>query len=469
MSSTRRAFGGFLFTGIDMLLSKGISFVATFLLARLLGPENFGIVGLITVFITLGNVFVDSGLTSSIIRSKNIDDLDLSTIFITNLAVSAFVYLVIFIIAPFISAFYSQPSLTTIIRVYGLSFLIVGFSVVQTACTVRNLKFKKLLIINLPSNIIGAIVGFILAFAGYGVWAIIFMLLSTQFSYAILIWLNTEWKPSFRFSSEKLKLHFSFGSRLMLSGVINTFFENLYFVLIGKFFSIKVNGYYERSKTLNEYPVIMLSTVINKVTYPMLAKVQDDKIRIGLVFRKLIQVSFFIVAPVMLCACAVAEPLFKLILGDEWLPAVPFFQILCFSSILYPIHSFNINILQVLGRSDLFLRLEIFKKILIIIIIAITINFGLTALLIGSVITSYLSLAINGFYSEKLMGYSFKMQLNDILPIMISSSAVMLLVYLYSQNLSDHGLLVQVLLPFFLGLGLYALVSFLVKPQAFRE
>ncbi|WP_313138954.1 lipopolysaccharide biosynthesis protein [Myroides sp.] len=463
MSLRGQAIGGIIWTIVDTFILKGLSFIATLILARWLGPAEFGLVGMIAVFIAIGTSLTDSGLTNSLIRAREKDNLDYTTVFWLNLSMSAFVYGVLFFSAPLIADFFKQPILIGLVRVYCLSFVISAFSAVQLARLTSDMAFKKITKLNIPGTIIGVIVGLILGYNEYGAYSIVWMYLTTQFIQSIMLWSTSNWKPTFSYSKERAKYHYGFGYKLMLSGLINTIFQNIYNIVIGKLYSPVTLGYFERSRTFNMYPITVLTSVISKVTYPLLANIQQDKNKVGAVYRIILRLAFFIIAPLMLIMAAVAEPLFNLVLGEEWNKAIPFFQILCLGTMFYPIHAFNLNVFMVYGRSDLFLKLEIIKKFVIIVAIFIGYWFGIYGLVWSSVITSYIALLINTHYSADMINYSQKQQFFDMLPILLISciSAFTILLYFYLFPVSSD--LVKLLSGVFLGGIVYLGLSYLFK------
>ena len=463
MSLKKKTFSGILWTMGDTFFVRALTFVAMILLARWLGPTEFGLVGMIAVFIALGKSLTDSGMTNSLIRTKEPDETDFSTVFFVNLAMSLMVYGLVYIAAPIIAQFFSQPILIKVIRLYCLIFLLIAFSAVQLAMLTKEMQFNKITKINFPSTAIGVTVGLYLGYYGYGVWSIVWMYLITEAVRSILLWVYSNWKPKFVFSKAKFKLHYKFGYKLMLSGLLDTIFKNIYNILIGRFFTAQTLGYYERSKQFSEYPSSTLTQVLGKVTYPMLSEIQDDPGRLENVYKKLIRISFFIIAPLMLGAAAIARPLFLLVLGEEWLPAVPFFQILCLAMMLYPIHAFNINILKVYGRSDLFLKLEIIKKSIITITVIIAFQFGVLGLVWSSVFTSFAALGVNMFYSSKLIHYPVPEQIKDLSLTFILSVVMGLLMYQMINILPKSQLFLQLLIASCFGLIFYGAINYFYK------
>ncbi len=463
MSLKRKTISGVAWSFAEAILIKGISFVAMLLLARWLGPTDFGLIGMIAVFIAIGRSLVDSGMSLSIIRTTDADDSDFSTVFFMNMVMSFLVYTILFFTAPYIAIFYEQEILVEIIRVYCLSFIISAFSAVQLAILTKEMKFKRLVLLTAPSTITGVIVGLTLGYYDYGVWSIVAMLLTTQVVLSILLWINATWKPSLNYSKEKFIYHYTFGYKIMLSGLLDTIFNNSYNIIIGKYFPVETLGFYERAKRFNDYPSVTITGIVRKVTYPMLAQLQNDVPRLSVIYRKMIKVAFFIVAPFMLGGAAIAKPLFELVLGPSWLPAVPFFQILSLAAILYPIHAFNVNILQVFGRSDWFLKLEVIKKVLMAISILVGFQFGIMGLIWSSVFSSFLSLLINTHYSSRLIDYSTKNQLSDMLPILLSASLTFLVMYYSAQSLNDYHQIIQIAFASLMGILFYLLIHSFFK------
>ncbi|NJB72647.1 O-antigen/teichoic acid export membrane protein [Saonia flava] len=463
MSLKQKTVYGILWTFADAFLVKGLSFVSMLLLARWLGPNDFGLIGMLALFIGIGTSLVESGLPASLIRTKKTDNIDFSTVFYMNMAMSLVVYTLLFFIAPYIADFYGQQILVNIIRVYCISFIISAFSTVQLTILQKEMKFKKITLLNVPSTILGVLVGLCLGYNDYGVWSIVAMYLTTQVILSFLLWSTTNWRPSFTFSIEKLQYHYKFGYKLMLSGLLNIVFNNSYHVLIGKYFPLQTLGYYERAQRFNEYPSITITGIVEKVTYPMMAKLQDDKQKLSVIYRKMLRLAFFITAPLMLGVAAMAQPIFEIVLGEEWLPAVPYFQILSIAYMFYPIHAFNINVLKVFGRSDLFLKLEIIKKIIIVVGIVVGFQFGILGLVWSGVLTSFLALLVNTYYSSQLIDYSTKKQLLDMVPILVLAVSACLLMYCVVDGFNNYQNGVQILSATFLGTLFYLSIHSLIK------
>jgi O-antigen/teichoic acid export membrane protein len=456
-----------IWTIIDIVFNKAIFFIATLVLARLLGPNEFGLIGMIMVFFTIGTTLVDSGLSVSLIRTANPDEAEYSTIFYMNLVMSLIAYLFIFIAAPFVADFYAQPILKSLIRIYCLGFIITAMRMIAQTMLIREMNFKKIAILNIPGNIVGLIIGVWMAMNEYKVWSIVGLYLTTQIVATMMYWIFIKWRPKIVFSIEKMKSHWNFGYKLMISAQLNTIFDNIYNILIGKFYSVQSLGYYERAYTFNNYPVSILSGIISKVSLPLLSQISEDKQRTLRVYRKILMLSFYISAPLMLGALVLAKPLFILFLGEQWIPAVPFFQILCLAYMLHPIHSLNINILSVYGKSNLFLKLEIIKKVMVLVLVLVTFNFGIYGLVWSSVIGSFAALFINTFYTGGLILYYAKDQLKDLIPTLIISIFMAIIMYIIHLLLISYINLIQIAVPSILGIFFFGLLSYMTKNESF--
>lgn len=426
----KQALSGAFWAFLEQFSSYGISFVVSVILARLLLPEEFGLIAMITVFVALGARLMNAGLGSSLIRTKNPTQEDYSTVFLFNLGGSIIIYIIIFMLAPYIANFYSQDILTNIVRWYAIIYIINAFSMIQLTRLTKLMDFKTQMIVAIPSSIISGSVGVYMAYSGYGVWSLVGQALSQSAVSTIQLWYWSKWTPSWVFSKEKFKYHFNFGYKLTLSGILDTIFTNIYAIIIGKFFPAAQVGFYRRADSLKQLPITTISSVVAKVTYPLFTQIKDDDLRLKSIYKKIMQLIIFIVAPTLIVLGILAEPLFRFLFTEKWLPAVPYFQILIFSGILYPIHAFNLNILQVKGRSDLFLKLEVIKKGITVIVLIIAFQFGIYGLLFGSVLISLLAFFVNTHYSGKFINYTAWEQAKDILPILALALVVGALVYI---------------------------------------
>lgn len=465
MSLRATATKGVFWTFMQQFGSQLINFGVSLVLARLLMPEEFGLIGMIAVFMAIGQTLMDSGLTQSIIRSEDPDQEDYSTVFFFNLAGSIIVYFLIYFTAPLIASFYRQPALVDILRVYCLSFIIMAFSAVQFARLTKLMDFKTQMLVTIPSLVASGILGIYLAYQGFGVWSLVWRHLFQSFLQTVQLWIRSKWQPSFTFSVSKFKEHFNFGYKLTLSGLLDTIFSNIYQIIIGRYFIASQVGYYTRAQTLRQLPVSNISGALNKVTYPLFASIQNDDVRLKRVYKEIMLMVLFIIAPTLIIMGVLAEPLFRFLFTEKWLPAVPYFQVMCLGGILYPIHSYNLNILKVKGRSDLFLKLEIIKKILIVVVIAISIRYGIMGLIWGQLFTSIVALAINTHYSGKFIKYNALEQFLDMIPIILLAFLVGASIWMADNFLNINQLddFYRLVILGISGTALYLLFAYMFK------
>jgi O-antigen/teichoic acid export membrane protein len=460
---------GLIWTFIDNVFLRGFTFIVMLGLARLLTPKDFGLIGVISIFIVIGSAIIEGGMGNSIIRENKADKTDFTAVFYGNMIISFIIYPILYLTAPIISDFFNEIELTSLIRVYGLSFIFSAFFNIQQNVLRKEMMFKKITLFNLPAVILGSSIGLILAYLGYGVWSLVWMQLSILLIKAIVYWSNSDWIPEKNISFVKLKKHFKFGYKLMISSLLDSIIKEAYSFVIGKKFSISTLGYFNQAKTLRNYPVNLISSVISSVTYPLLSKIQDDNKKISEAYREILRSLFFIICPVMLCLMVVAKPLFIFLFTEKWVSAAPYFQILVLSGMLTPIHSFNINIFKIYDRTDLFLKLEIVKVFMVTISILSGILFGIYGLLIAMVITSFLGLFVNTFYSGRLINYKTLDQLKDMFPILFIGAIVSALgFFLMIEFKGFHNILVIIILTIFFTVT-YLGLSYILNRKSFLE
>lgn len=456
MTSLRdRTISGIFWALLQNVGGKGISFIVMIILARLLTPKIFGLIGMLMIFIQLSQVLVRAGFNQALIQKKNTDDEDYSSVFWINLIVGVGIYVVFFFAAPWVAMFYDQPVLTGLLRALSIVFVINSFSYVQEAKLQKEMRFKTLTVIHIPSTILGGVVAIVMAIMDFGVWSIIFLQLTTRFAYAVQIWVYAKWKPVFVFNVQKARKLFSFGGKLMISGILATVFKNIYFVVIGKFFPVSAVGYYQNANQLVTVPSTTISGALNKVSFSSFSSIQDDDIRLKEGYRKIIQQVLFWVCPIFVLAGVIAEPLFRFVFTEKWLSAVPYFQILCMVGIMYPLNSYNLSILNVKGRSDLFLKLDVIKVLFKIIGIILVLPFGIFPLLFFEAIYSFVVYFVNSFYSGKFINYSIVEQLKDIGKIVLLSAILGIVVYgvdLFIEKFSD---ILRLLIECSVGIAIY--------------
>jgi teichuronic acid exporter len=417
MSLKSKTLAGFFWSLTQQFGVQLSSILVTIFLARILEPSDFGLIGMLAVFMALGNSLIDAGMTSSLIRTKDADQRDFSTVFFINLAVGVLVYFIMITGSGLISDFFNQPMLKDIIKVYCLTFIIFPFSAVQRTRLVKQMDFKTEMKASIPSSIIGGVVGLVLAYYGYGVWALVWMNVIQNLLLSVQFWLYSKWRPSWILDLGRFRYHFGFGSKLTIAGILNSVFSNIYHLVIGRFFPVIELGYYTKADSLKQIPVKNISMTLSKVTFPLFAEIQDDDARLKVAYKQIMQQVLFWLTPVMALSAVLAEPLFRIVLTEKWLPAVPYFQILCFIGLMFPVHSYNLNILKVKGRSDLYLKLEIIKKTLTIIGIVLALPYGIFALLWTQVVLNLVAFGINSFYSGRFIDYHVFKQIQDIFPI----------------------------------------------------
>lgn len=466
MSLRKQATSGLVWTFAQQFGNQLIGFVVSLVLARILLPEEFGLIGMIAVFYSVGKALIESGLTQSLIRSQELDQEDFSTVFFFNLGASVVIYLLVFLLAPLIADFYSQEVLVQIIRIYCLTFIIDAFSSVQRARLTKNMEFRTQTLVAIPSTILGGVVGVSMAYSGYGVWSLVWSNIASSLGNTIQLWIYSKWSPSLRFNNRLFRDHFNFGYKLMLSGLLDRIFSNIYLIIIGRFFSPAQVGFYTRAETMKQLPVSNISRALNKVTYPLFATIQNDEARLKRVYKQLMQMVVFIIAPVLIFLAVLAEPTFVFLFTEKWLPAVPFFQILCVTGILFPIHAYNLNVLKVKGRSDLVLKLAFVKKGLTVVLIVIGLQFGIYGLLYAQVILSLIAFLINAHYTDRFIGYSALEQLKDVVPILLIAIFAGSGVLAIDILLVDQADLLRILAGSLTGLLLYGMFSFLFKLES---
>ena len=465
MSLKQKAFKGIVWSSFQQFSTQVISFVVSVILARILSPGEFGLIAMIGVFISLGNSLVESGLSQSLLRTKNPDEEDYSTVFFFNLIISLFVYVLIFIFSNQIAIFFNQPILTRIIRVYGIIFIINALSIIQTTRLTYNFDFKTQMKIALPSLIFGSSLGILLAYNGFGVWSLVWSAIAQSAVSCVYLWKSSSWRPVLSLNLEKIKHHLGFGYKLTISGIIDTIFVNSYAIIIGKYFAPAQVGFYQRADSLKQLPVSNFIYVLNKVTFPLFAQIHEDDVRLKNAYRKIIKIVVFLVAPTLIFMAVLATPLFRFLFTEKWLPSVPFFQILCINGILYPIHAFNLSILNVKGNSGLFLKVEIVKKVLLTVVLLISFNWGIYGLIYGSVVFSIIAFFINTHFTFRYLKYSAWQQIKDLFPSIFLALVCGLLIFLIDNQLKVHLVndLIRIVLPGSIGLLIYVTISYILS------
>lgn len=412
---------GLLWSSIERFSNQGIGFLFSLFLARLLEPKDYGLIAMLTIFLSVTSAFIDSGFSNALIQKQDRTDTDLSTTFYFNIGVGLIAYLFLWIISPFIADFYNMPILSPLTKAMGITVIFSSLSVVQQAILMIKIDFKSQAKISLISTIISGVIGVGMAYWGYGVWALVGLNLAAGLSRMVLLFIWVRWIPKEAFSYTSFKHLFSFGSKLLASGLMATIYENLYPLIIGKFYSAANLGLFSRAQSLAAMPSSNLSNVFQRVTFPVLSTIQDDSERLSNNYRRLLCMGAFVIFPLMVLLAAIASPLIEVLLSHKWANCVIYLQIICFAMMWYPIHAINLDLLQVKGRTDLFLKLEIYKKIIGVTILFITLNINLIAMSIGMVVNSLIALIINTHYTGKLINVGFLKQMKDLSPILLNS------------------------------------------------
>ena len=468
MKSLREhAFTSTLWSALERFGTQGLQFIIIVVLARILSPKDFGLIGMLAIFIALARVFVDSALGTALIRKQDATSEDYSTVFIFNIFVGLIIYLFLFFTAPYIANFYNEPKLVMLTRVISLNFLIGSFGSIHITIFTKKLDFKTQTKISVLSNLISGIVAITLAYLNYGVWALVIQSISYSFTSTVLYWFSNAWKPYLKFSTESFRNLFGFSSKLLISILIDTIFQNIYLVIIGKWFNVSDLGYYTQAKKIQETPSLTINNIIQRVSFPVFSSIQDEDKRLKVGLRKTIKILVFVLFPIMLGLLSVSDSFVRIIFSEKWINSIVYLKLLCIVGILYPLQSINLNILNVKGRSDIFLRLEIVRKSLIILSIAIGFRWGIIGMVKANVIASIINYLIVVVVSGKLINYNIKEQLLDLLPYAVTSTVMAIIITLITlnSNFNLQTLIIQIVLGIIIYLGL----SVLFKLEALNE
>ena len=418
-------------SAIDNVVQYVVSFVVSIILARLLSPDDYGLIGIIAIFTALCTALINGGFGSALIRKRDANDDDYNTVFIVNLVVSLILYAIIYLASPLIARFFGREELIILTRVSSLGIVIGALAIVQQTILTKRIDFKTQTNITLVASIASGIIGVAMAFTGFGVWSLVAQSLSSTFLRTFLLWLLNRWKPSFSFSLDSFRNLFGFGWKLMLSSVLNTIWIELYQVVVGKFYSPSTLGQYTRAKQFAQIFSSNLTTVVQRVTYPVLSDMQDNKERMISGYRHIIKITMFITAVSMFSLGAVSTPLLYCLIGEKWMEAATYLPLICLSMSLYPLNAINLNMLQVQGRSDVFLILEIIKKIIVLGPLFIGAFIGIIPMLYTNLITSAIAYFLNSYYSGKYLGYTSLMQLKDIAPSFLLATIIAISVWFF--------------------------------------
>lgn len=454
---------GLIWSSIERFSVQSVLFILQIIMARILNPDDYGVIGMLSIFLALSQAFVDSGFSNALIRKIDRTEKDFSTVFYFNILIGIVCYFVLFFLSPIIANFYKTPILESVTKVIAINIFFNSLVVVQRAKLTINIDFKTQTKASLLAVIISGIAGITAAIFNLGVWALVIQTVINTFLNSVLLCFLVKWKPTERFSVESFKNLFGFGSKLLASSILDTLYKNIYTLVIGKVFSANTLGNYTRAEQFAQFPSSNITGIINRVTFPLLSEQQNDTDRLRELYRKYISLSAFIIFPLMLGLAAVAKPFILIILGEKWEGVVYLLQILCFSLMWYPVHALNLNLLQVKGRSDLFLRLEIIKKIIGIVILVITIPLGLEVMCYGRILSSIICLVINTHYTGKIIQVGFFMQMKDLFPSLCYSVSMFILVFFIINLIPNLSL--QIIIGIIIGIVYYILISFLTKSK----
>lgn len=461
-----RTISSLLWKFAERISAQAITFILSIILARLLSPSDYGAIAILLVFITIADVFVNAGFGSALIQKKDADDLDFSSVFYFSLIFSVFVYLVVFLTAPFIANFYNMPILQPALQVLALRIPVAAINSVQQAYVSRNMHFKKFFYSTLSGTAASALVGIFMAYNGYGIWSLVGQYLSNAVINTIVLFSVINWRPQLIFSLQRLKSLFSYGWKLLLSGLLDTGYQSLNSLLIGKFYTSADLAFFDTGKKFPMVIVTNINSSISSVLFPALASEQDEPEKVKAHTRKAIQISSYIMWPMMLGMAACADNIVSLVLTDKWLPAVPYLQIACITYGLWPIHTANLQAINAMGRSDIFLKLEIVKKIVGISILMFTIQYGVLAIALSGIFGGIIGTFINSYPNGYLLKYSYMEQIKDILPSVILALFIAVIIKCFNNYFENSvSLLIVDILLF---ITLYILISYLINNKEFN-
>jgi teichuronic acid exporter len=445
MSLKQKTISGLLWSSVDSFSNQGIQFIIGIILARILSPREFGLIGMLTVFIAVSQSFIDSGFTNALIRKKECTQTDYSTVFFFNLAVGVLFFILLFFFAPVISKFFKEPELKAIVQVLAFVLIIDSLTIIQRTILTKRVDFKLQTRISIIATTMAGLVAIFLAYKGFGVWSLVVQTLTRQALNSFFLWLWNQWRPLQVFSRSSFSELFGFGSKLLISGLIDTVYRNVYYLVIGKYFSAQELGFYTRASQFSSFPSQSITGIMSRVTYPVLAQLKDNPEILKAAYKKMIRSTMLITFVLILGLAAVAKPMIITLIGEKWRPSIIYLQLLCFCGMFYPLHAINLNMLNVLGRSDIFLKLEIIKKLLIIPTIVIGVLFGIKIMLVGMILNNIIAYYLNSYWSGKFIDYSTKDQVKDIAPSFFLAAGMATIVYILGGVLVTRYLVTLIL------------------------
>lgn len=466
-SLKKKTVKGVAWTSLDQVAGLGFGFIIGVILARLLDPSDYGLLAMIAVFNSIAFAFMDSGFGNALIRKPDLTEDDNSTAFCFNIVAGLVLCGIIWLIAPWVSVFYDKPILTRLLRVESLLLIISSFKIVQITQMSRALNFKAKAIINVSSQVISGAIAIFAAYNGMGVWSLVLQHIASGIISLIMLWIFSPWRPRGRWNNASFRYLWGYGSKLLASGLLDRIYGNIYPIIIGKFYSAADLGQYTRATHYAYLPSKSLTGVLQQVSFPVLSQIQEDDERLANSYRRMLRFSVFVVFPIMIGMLALAHPLVLALVTDKWAPCVPYLRVICLASMWYPVHAINLSLLQVKGRSDLFLRLEIIKKAMITVVVFVCVPFGVMGICVGAVFTSLACLAINTYYTGKLINVGFIRQMMDMIPTLLASLAMGAVVYFAVMPFGNDWVKLAVGIP--VGIAVYLAIAKVFRMPELQE
>lgn len=449
---------------LERIGTQGVQFIVSIILARLLLPSDYGVVSMILVFTAIANVFIQTGFSTSLIQKKDSDELDFSSVFYISLLIASICYVILFFSAPIIASFYNMPAITSILRVISLTLFFGAINSVQNAKIAKEMKFKKLFLSSLVAILISGATGVLMAYKGFGPWALVGQQIANSIATTIILWFTSGWQPKLMFSINRVKSLLSYGWKILCSALLDTIYQNIYNLVIGKFYSSSTLGNYNKGEQFPKLIAVNVDGAISSVMLPAYSKQQDRKDKLKKMVRRSIVTSSLLLFPMMFGLAAVAETVVKVLLTENWLGCVPFMQLLCIVYALYPINTANLQVIKALGKSDYFLKLEIIKKVIGLIVLIVTLPFGVLQMAIGQVLVAILSTFINAFPNRKLLNYNYFEQIKDLFPSLIIS--IIMFIIVYSFNFINLNMYILLIIQILVGVIIYFGLAYIFKLES---
>ncbi len=464
-SMRKKVISGLFWKFSERILAQVVTFVVSIILARMLEPSTYGAIAIVNVFIALANVFVSDGFGNALVQKKNADEVDFSSVFYFNIAMSVVVYIVVFLCAPFIAAFYKTPILCPVLRVLGLKLILAGINSVQHAYVSSHMMFKKFFWSTLGGTLGSAVVGIAMAYLGYGIWALAAQYMFNSLLDTVILWLSVKWRPKKVFSFKRLSGLFSYGWKILSTALVRTGYKELRSIVIGKAYTVSDLAHYSKGRSFPSLIVTNIYVAVKSVVFPAMSRVQDQKQVLKTMTRRLVRIHSYTLLPLLMGLALVAEPLVKLLLTEKWLFCVPYLQAFCILSSLEPIQTANLQAIKAIGRSDIYLKLEIIKKSIGIIVLIISMRYGVWAIAVGEIAAELLAALINIFPNKKLLGYGYIQQIRDTFSAIVPLCAMVVVVVIIGQI--NIGVLPLLLIQVALGAAVYIGASAVTKNSSF--